>query len=318
MRRSMPIVSRTNQWSLCASSVASTASTASRRPRSSGPGADVELVGAQRSGSRRRARAPSRAATRSRPPRRSRRRPSAARRSGALHGERRGARARGRSRRRRARSAAASSSIGALERRQRDALRVGAAGRSSRRARARARCTARRELLPAWRSSSTSRHSLRALAAHAFGGGAEDVGEVAAHLALVGQRASARRCRAARRAAAPRAGSPRASGRRPARSRRRRAPARSRRRRSAPLHGGEELQAGVTADESSRPLRVSLVNLQKFTFQAWLDVPSMKMLAPEQNTRSLARSSPRPCAPRDARSGCGCSASCSSMSTPRS
>ena len=27
--------------------------------------------------------------------------------------------------------------------------------------------------------------------------------------------------------------------------------------------------------ESSIPLRVSLVNLQKFTFQAWLDSPSM-------------------------------------------
>ncbi len=27
--------------------------------------------------------------------------------------------------------------------------------------------------------------------------------------------------------------------------------------------------------ESSIPLRVSLVNLQKFTFQAWLDKPSM-------------------------------------------
>ena len=35
------------------------------------------------------------------------------------------------------------------------------------------------------------------------------------------------------------------------------------------------------------PLRVSLVNLQKFTFHAWLDTPSMKMLAPEQNTLSL-------------------------------
>ena len=39
-------------------------------------------------------------------------------------------------------------------------------------------------------------------------------------------------------------------------------------------------------EESSRPLRVSLVNLQKFTFQAWLLKPSMKMLAPEQNTLS--------------------------------
>ena len=35
------------------------------------------------------------------------------------------------------------------------------------------------------------------------------------------------------------------------------------------------------------PLRVSLVNLQKFTFQACVDRPSMKMLAPEQNMRSL-------------------------------
>ena len=36
------------------------------------------------------------------------------------------------------------------------------------------------------------------------------------------------------------------------------------------------------------PLRVSLVNLQKLTFHAWLETPSMKMLAPEQNTRSVA------------------------------
>jgi hypothetical protein len=36
------------------------------------------------------------------------------------------------------------------------------------------------------------------------------------------------------------------------------------------VDGGQELQAAVRA-ESSRPLRVSLVNLQKFTFQAWLD-----------------------------------------------
>ena len=35
-------------------------------------------------------------------------------------------------------------------------------------------------------TSSTSRQSFARLAAHAFGGGAEDVGEVAAHLALVG------------------------------------------------------------------------------------------------------------------------------------
>ncbi|EWS62497.1 hypothetical protein Y695_04275 [Hydrogenophaga sp. T4] len=68
---------------------------------------------------------------------------------------------------------------------------------------------------------------------------------------------------------------------------------------------------------SSMPLRVSLVNLQKFTFQAWLETPSMKMLAPEQNTRSL------PLVTTTVRtSGCSkrmrFSASCSSMSTPRS
>ena len=35
------------------------------------------------------------------------------------------------------------------------------------------------------------------------------------------------------------------------------------------------------------PFRVSLVNLQKLTFQAWDEVPSILMLAPAQNTRSL-------------------------------
>ena len=34
------------------------------------------------------------------------------------------------------------------------------------------------------------------------------------------------------------------------------------------------------------PLRVSLVNLQKFTFHAWLDCASIRMLAPAQNIRS--------------------------------
>ena len=69
--------------------------------------------------------------------------------------------------------------------------------------------------------------------------------------------------------------------------------------------------------ESSMPLRVSLVNLQKFTFQACEDRPSMKMLAPEQKMRSfmLVTTTLRT-------SGCSkrmrCSASCSSMSTPRS
>ncbi len=65
------------------------------------------------------------------------------------------------------------------------------------------------------------------------------------------------------------------------------------------------------------PLRVSFVNLQRLTFQAWLDTPSMKMLAPEQKMRSL------PLVTTTLRTlGCSkrmrLSASCSSMSTPRS
>src|SRR6218665_188364 len=69
-------------------------------------------------------------------------------------------------------------------------------------------------------------------------------------------------------------------------------------------------------DESSMPLRVSFVNLQKLTFQAWLERPSMKMFAPEQKMRSLALV-------MMTERTCGCSkrmrlsASCSSMSTPR-
>ena len=65
------------------------------------------------------------------------------------------------------------------------------------------------------------------------------------------------------------------------------------------------------------PLRVSLVNLQKFTFQAWLDRPSMKMFAPEQKMRSF-----RLVTITVRTSGCSkrmrFSASCSSTSTPRS
>ena len=38
---------------------------------------------------------------------------------------------------------------------------------------------------------------------------------------------------------------------------------------------------------SSIASRVSFVNLQKFTFQAWLDPRSMKMLAPAQKMRSF-------------------------------
>ena len=38
---------------------------------------------------------------------------------------------------------------------------------------------------------------------------------------------------------------------------------------------------------SSMPLRVSLVNLQKFTFHGWLDAASMRMFAPAQKFESL-------------------------------
>ena len=65
------------------------------------------------------------------------------------------------------------------------------------------------------------------------------------------------------------------------------------------------------------PLRVSLVNLQKFTFQLCAEAASILMLAPAQNMRSLALVTTRAFA-----SGCSnrirWTASCSSMSTPRS
>ena len=65
------------------------------------------------------------------------------------------------------------------------------------------------------------------------------------------------------------------------------------------------------------PLRVSLVNLQKLTFQAWVDTPSMKILAPEQKMRSFKLVTTTLLT-----SGCSkrmrCRASCNSMSTPKS
>ena len=188
VRRSRPIVSRTNQWSLVREQ--------RRVDREHGrgvalglqhPGADVELVGAQRAGSRRRARAPSQ-----RPPGGAGGldagdvgRLRAARR---LDRERRGApRAvdrdvdvldSGARRRRSLRSSGVSATP----------LRVGRAVARARRARARA---------PARAAANCAGFAivvdeapvLRALAAHAFAGGAEDVGEVVAHLALVGERA---------------------------------------------------------------------------------------------------------------------------------
>jgi len=54
-----------------------------------------------------------------------------------------------------------------------------------------------------------------------------------------------------------------------------------------PLHAAMNLRPECRL-ASSMPLRVSLVNLQKFTFHACDESPSMKMFAPEQNTRSFA------------------------------
>ena len=71
------------------------------------------------------------------------------------------------------------------------------------------------------------------------------------------------------------------------------------------------------ADASSIPLRVSLVNLQKFTFQACGAAASILMFAPALKTFSLALVSTTV-----RTSGCSkrrrCTASYSSMSTPRS
>ena len=68
---------------------------------------------------------------------------------------------------------------------------------------------------------------------------------------------------------------------------------------------------------SSMPRRVSLVNLQKFTLKPWLELPSMKMLAPAQKMRGFRLVSTTACT-----SGCSkrrrCRMSASSMSTPRS
>ena len=65
------------------------------------------------------------------------------------------------------------------------------------------------------------------------------------------------------------------------------------------------------------PLRVSLVNLQKFTFHQCSEEDSMLMLAPAQNTRSLPLVTIITLT-----DGCSkrmrCRASDSSMSTPRS
>ena len=64
---------------------------------------------------------------------------------------------------------------------------------------------------------------------------------------------------------------------------------------------GDETLAGIL-DESSRPLRVSLVNLQKLTLWAWVAPASMRMLAPAQNTRFLPERITTTFTCRDARS----------------
>ncbi len=66
--------------------------------------------------------------------------------------------------------------------------------------------------------------------------------------------------------------------------------------------GGHELEPGVRAGVLDA-VRVSFVNLQKFTLNAWVTVPSMKMLAPEQKTRGLAAARRPRVGLRDARSG---------------
>ena len=155
----------------------------------------------------------------------------------------------------------------------------------------------------------------RALALDAFLGGAEHIGMVAPHLALVGD-----------------AGEPAGAG-----QHREQRQFRQRHRRGAVVDqhdvvGGERqliAAAGRGAVDdadgrrpefslaSSMPLRVSLVNLQKLTLCAWLAPASMRILAPAQNTRGLPERS------RITRTS-GCSkrsrsiASASSISTPRS
>jgi hypothetical protein len=68
---------------------------------------------------------------------------------------------------------------------------------------------------------------------------------------------------------------------------------------------------------SSMPRRVSFVNLQKFTLKPCVDVRSITMFAPAQNTRSSA-----PVSTTQRTSGCSkrsrCTKSASSRSTPRS
>ena len=57
-----------------------------------------------------------------------------------------------------------------------------------------------------------------------------------------------------------------------------------------PAHGPFTTQSHAcfdSPDASSMALRVSFVNLQKFTLKPCEDCPSIRMLAPAQKTRSL-------------------------------
>ena len=225
----------------------------------------------RRSGARRRARARSASGQQRRP--RPRCRPASARRGAC------GARHRDRRRRARARSIAHVDVLVVVSRaRRRRRARAASARRPAprgpvrcaRRARARARRRRPRAGSPG-ATSSTRRHSTRALALDALRERAEHVGQVAPHLALVDEARQPARARAARRAAAPRAATRPSSRRRRARSRRTRAPARSRRRRTMPLSAARNLTRSARSRPRSR--RVSFVNLQKFTFQACDGLP---------------------------------------------
>ncbi len=229
VRRSMPIVSRTNQWSRCAASAASAASTWAASPAVlEDPAAERELVGAQQQD-----RVVELARHRERPPRRA---------GGLDRRHRRCRRLRGRAHRDRRRAQCAVEAhvdvLVVVSPRRRSCARAAAArtprarlravGQRGERLRALAdRRGERLRLSRVRRSAAIPARALRerprsACRTRRRGRGARGACR---------RRASARRCRAAHRAAALRAGSPPSCGRRPAGSRRRRAPARSRRRR---------------------------------------------------------------------------------------
>ena len=99
--------------------------------------------------------------------------------------------------------------------------------------------------------------------------------------------ASARRCRAAPRAAALRAATPPRCRRRSAADGRLRARVRSRRRPRC-RRARRDSVGRIPRDASSIALRVSFVNLQKFTLWACVAPASIRMLAPAQKMPGLA------------------------------